>query len=153
NQALKTMAPRGARAGLPQVIVNDLDKRVGPAPVLGGGGESILTRRAFAMWKHLVQSRLTHIHQGLAAEAIGLGFGMMENGHQVTSSGIISDVSDWSVRVASKRTTAAGACPDSTPGLSAVTSRAPSRAPGVSRAAPAQRPHANSPSCTRRQAW
>src|SRR5262249_58026628 len=105
------MAPGGASAGLPQVIVNDLDERVGPAQVLGGGGESILPRRACAMGQHLVQSRLTHIHQGLAAAVMGVDVGMMGNGHQVTSTGVIA----WSVRVAITLTTAAGACPDSPP--------------------------------------
>src|SRR5262245_10838290 len=118
------MAPGGARAGLPQVIVNDLDERVGPAQVLGGGGESILPRRAFAMGKHLVQRRLPHIHQGLATEVMGLDFGMLGNGHQVTSTGVISGVIDWSVRVAIKLTTA------TVLDLTAATARAPSRAPG-----------------------
>src|SRR4029453_18499945 len=109
NQSLQTMAPGGASAGWPQVIVNDFDERVGPAQVLGGGGKSILTRRACAMGKYLVQSRLTHIHEGLAAPVMGVDCGMMGNSHQVTSQGVITGVIDWSVRVAIKLTTAAGA--------------------------------------------
>src|SRR5262249_11198435 len=124
-----------------------------PAQVLGCSGEAVLTRCTFTMRKHLVQGRLANIHQGLAAEVMGLDFGMMGNRHQITSTRVIPGVIDWSVRVAIKLTIAAGAGPDSTPGLSAATSRAPSRAPEVSRAALAQRPHARSPSCTRRQAF
>jgi hypothetical protein len=40
---------------------------------------------------------------------MGLDFGMMGNSHQVTSHGVIKGVIDWSVRVAIKLTTAAGA--------------------------------------------
>jgi hypothetical protein len=57
------------------------------------------------MGKHLVQSRLAHIHQGLAAQVMGLDFGMMGNGPQGTSTGVIN----WRVRVAIKLTTAVGA--------------------------------------------
>src|SRR5215831_9849737 len=74
------------------------------------------------MRKHLVQGRLAHIHQGLAAEVMGLDFGMMGNRHQVTSTRVIPGVIDWSVRVAIKLTIAAGAGPASTPGSSAATS-------------------------------
>ena len=103
------MAMRRTTAGLPQVIINDLDQRVWPAQVLGGSGEAVLTRCTFTMRKHLVQGRLADIHQGLAAEVMGLDFGMMGNSHQVTSTGVIPGVIDWSVRVAIKLTTAAGA--------------------------------------------
>ena len=57
------------------------------------------------MCKDLVQSRLAHIDQGLSAQVKSLDFGMIVNGHQVTSHWVI----DWSVRVAIKLTTAAGA--------------------------------------------
>src|SRR5215471_20687726 len=119
------MAMRRTTAGLTQVIINDLDERVRPAEVLGGSGESILTRRTFTMRKPLVQGRLADIHQGLAAEVMGVDFRVVGNGHVVTSTGVI----DRSVMVAINFTMAPSACawPEGTPWLSAATSRGHSK--------------------------
>src|SRR5215467_681082 len=112
------MAMRRTTAGLPQVIIDDLDERVWPAEVLGGRGESILTRRTFPRRKHLVQGRLADIHQGLAAEVMGLHFRVLGGAHAGTSIGVM----DWRVMVAINLTTAASAGPEGEPWLSAVTS-------------------------------
>src|SRR5262249_43495621 len=106
NESLKAMAMRRTTTGLTQVIINDLDEGVRPASILDSCSESVLTRRAFTMRKHLVQGRLADIHQGLAAEVMGVDFRMVGNGHEVPSPGVI----DRSVMVAINFTTAASAC-------------------------------------------
>src|SRR3989442_2591697 len=102
------------------------------------------------MRKHLVQGRLTDIHQGLAAEVMGVDFRMVGSGHEVPSPGVI----DRSVMVAINFTTAASACawPAGEPWLSAATSMSQWNADASRRVAASQRPHNSSPSCTRRQA-
>src|SRR5262245_33837198 len=109
---------RRTTARLTQVIIDDFDKRVGPAEVLGGSGEAILTRRTFTMRKHLVQGRLADIHQGLAAEVMGLDFRVVGSVHEITS---IRGM-DWRVMVAINLTPAASAGPEGAPLLSAATS-------------------------------
>ena len=81
------MAMRRTTAGLTQGIINDLDEGVRPASILDGRGESVLTRRAFPMRKHLVQGRLADIHQGLAAEGMGVNFRVLGGVHAGTSLG------------------------------------------------------------------
>src|SRR5215831_17182990 len=112
------MAMRRTTAGLTQVIIDDLDKRVWPAQVLGGSGEAVLTRRTFTMRKHLVQGRLADIHEGLAAEVMSLDFRVVGNVHEVTSIGVM----DWRVMVAINLTTAPSAGPEGEPVPSAATS-------------------------------
>jgi hypothetical protein len=144
------MAMRRTTAGLTQVIINDLDEGVRPASILDGRGESVLTRRTFPMRKYLVQGRLADIHQGLAAEVMGVDFRMVGNGHEVPSPRVI----DRSVIVAINFTTAVSACawPEGVSLLSAVTSIGQWTADASLRVAASQRPQDSSPSCTRRQA-
>src|SRR6266700_2224188 len=102
------------------------------------------------MRKHLVQGRLADIHQGLAAEVMGVDFWMVGNGHEVPSPGVI----DRSVMVAINFTTAASACawPEGEPWLSAATSMGQWNADASLRVEASQMPQDSSPSCTRRQA-
>src|SRR5215471_14622939 len=100
------MAILGGPAGLAQIIIDDLNKRVRPAQVLGGGAKPIWPCRALAMLKDLVQGRLADRHQGLAAEVMRWDCGAIGVTHEMASRGSI----DGRAMVAIKFTTAACGC-------------------------------------------
>ena len=100
------MAILGGPAGLAKIIIDDLNKMVRPAQVLSGGAKPLLSCRALAMLKDLVQGRLADIHQGLAAEVMRLDFGAIGGTHEMASRWSI----DCRAMVAIKFTTAACGC-------------------------------------------
>src|SRR3954465_14769134 len=75
DQALEARAHVAAGTGQAEILVNDLDPRRWPAPLLPPFGKLVLPTRALLVDQHLPRGRLPDVDECAQAEVAGLDFG------------------------------------------------------------------------------